>query len=269
MRSSFFYGKNRLLNINFSLSFRQNAVAAWENFRFRALCGRIFRTKKRGLHEEETFIEEILIAKACGGVLLLSNLSLVSIGFSAWSIGTVTTGEAEINVSAADLIDINNYFVFEGTPSVFEYTSEGIANDHVIDSSLKNQEGYISIPFQIDVKSRKIADHMGEGASSLKLRTILVDKNDSLDFFGSCSITESKLATNVSGAFDDSDYSFVSINNPFSNKELTSTFDFSSFPYMNEQKAYFSVRYKVSFTTANFKSAYSSAKGSFKFSFKA
>lgn len=221
------------------------------------------------MHEEETFIEEILIAKACGGVLLLSNLSLVSIGFSAWSIGTVTTGEAEINVSAADLIDINNYFVFEGSPSVFEYTSEGIANDHVIDSSLKNQEGYISIPFQIDVKSGKIADHMGEGASSLKLRTILVDKNDSLDFFSLCSITESKLATNVSDTFIETDYTLVSSENPSSNKELTSTFDFSTFPYANMQKAYFSVRYKVSFTTANFKSAYSSASGSFKFSFKA
>lgn len=214
-------------------------------------------------------LKKFLSRRLAGGVLLLSNLSLVSIGFSAWSIGAVTTAEAEINVSAADLIDINNYFVFEGTPSVFEYTNEGIANDHVIDSSLKNQEGYISIPFQIDVKSGKIADHMGEGASSLKLRTILVDKNENLDFFSLCSITESKLASNASGEFEDSDYSLVSLENPSLNKELTSTFDFSSFPYMNEKKACFSVRYKVSFTTANFKSAYSSAGGSFKFSFKA
>lgn len=119
------------------------------------------------------------------------------------------------------------------------------------------------------MKFGKIADHMGEGASSLKLRTILVNKNDSLEFFSLCSITESKLATNVSGTFNESDYTLVSSDNPSSNKELTSTFDFSSFPYMNEQKAYFSVRYKVSFTTANFQSAYSSANGSFKFSFKA
>lgn len=208
-------------------------------------------------------------SKFLGGLLFLSNISLISVGFSAWSIGAVTTGEAQINVSAADLIDINNYFVFEGTPSVFEYTSEGIANDHVIDSSLENQEGYISIPFQIDVKSGKIADHMGEGTSSLKLRTILIDKNDSLDFFGLCSITESKLAANVSATFNESDYTIVSTDNPSLNKELTSTFAFSSFPYSNMQKAYFSVRYKVSFTTANFKSAYSSASGSFKFSFKA
>lgn len=214
-------------------------------------------------------LKKFLSQRLAGGVLLLSNLPLVSIGFSAWSIGAVTTGEAEINVSAADLIDINNYFVFEGSPSVFEYTSEGIANDHVIDSSLKNQEGYISIPFQIDVKSGKIADHMGEGVSSLKLRTILVDKNDSLDFFRLCSITESKLATNVSDTFIETDYTLVSSENLSSNKELTSTFDFSIFPYANMQKAYFSVRYKVSFTTANFKSAYSSASGSFKFSFKA
>lgn len=97
----------------------------------------------------------------------------------------------------------------------------------------------------------------------------MVDKNDSLDFFGSCSITESKLAANVSNTFEESDYAFISSENPSSNKELASTFDFSSFPYMNVQKAYFCVRYKVSFTTANFKSAYSSVSGSFKFSFKA
>ena len=67
MRSSFFEWQNRLLNINFSLPFRQNAVAVWENFRFRTLCGRIFLTKKRGLHEEETFTEKAHNAKACGG----------------------------------------------------------------------------------------------------------------------------------------------------------------------------------------------------------
>ncbi|MDD7181839.1 MAG: hypothetical protein PUH92_06935 [Bacilli bacterium] len=49
-------------------------------------------------------LKKFLSRRLAGGVLLLSNLSLVSIGFSAWSIGAVTTGEAQINVSAADII---------------------------------------------------------------------------------------------------------------------------------------------------------------------
>lgn len=84
------------------------------------------------MHEEETFVEEILIAKACGGVLLLSNLSLVSIGFSAWSIGAVTTGEAQINVSAAGIVDVNSYINY-GTATVFGYCRDGIiSNDTIV-----------------------------------------------------------------------------------------------------------------------------------------
>lgn len=96
------------------------------------------------MHEEETFIEEILIAKACGGVLLLSNLSLVSIGFSAWSIGAVTTAEAEINVSAADLIDLNKLFEIQ-TPRMFSYGSYGIIRDETIVS-----DGYVHFPVLIN-----------------------------------------------------------------------------------------------------------------------
>lgn len=41
------------------------------------------------------------------GVLFLSNLSLISIGFSAWSIVGAASAEAQIQVSAADVIDLN------------------------------------------------------------------------------------------------------------------------------------------------------------------
>lgn len=41
-----------------------------------------------------------------GGVLFLSNISLISIGFSAWSISGAASAEAQIQVSAAD---VNNF----------------------------------------------------------------------------------------------------------------------------------------------------------------
>lgn len=216
------------------------------------------------------FIEEIYIAKACGGGLLfLSNISLISIGFSVWSIGGVTAGEAQISVTVDDLIDINQYFEFGGSPKFFDYTSDGIANDYVVDASAETQEGYIEIPFQINVKSGKIADHLAEGAASLRIKTVLVDKNENLDFFSFCTIAEAKLASSSTGSFAEADFKYASPSNSSASKELTSTFDLSQFDYLSATKAFFSVRYKVTFVTSDFKSAYSSAGGSFRFSFKA
>lgn len=63
-------------------------------------------------------LKKFLSRRLAWGVLLLSNLSLISIGFSAWSISAVTTAEAEINVSAADLIDLNKLFEIQ-TPRRF------------------------------------------------------------------------------------------------------------------------------------------------------
>lgn len=71
------------------------------------------------------------------GVLFLSNISLISIGFSAWSISGAASTEAQIQVSAADVIDLNQYFTFIESPTIFECTSEGIVNDYTIDTSAK------------------------------------------------------------------------------------------------------------------------------------
>lgn len=203
-----------------------------------------------------------------GGLLFLSNISLISIGFSAWSIGGVTSAEAQIQVSAADVIDLNQYFIFVDSPTFFEYTSDGIVNDYVVDTAAKTQEGYIKVPFRIDVKTGKIRDHLASGATGFKLGTTLVDKNTGFDFFSVASAPEVKLACKNSNSFSDSDFSNVSSSNTAANKELNSTFDLNSFPYLDLSKAYFVASYKISFTTDNFKSAYNSASGSFRFSFK-
>lgn len=129
------------------------------------------------MHEEETFVEEILIAKACGGVLLLSNLSLVSIGFSAWSIGAVTTGEAQINVSAAGIVDVNSYINY-GTATVFDYCRDGIiSNDTIV------THGDIIVNFTINLNDSndKIANHL-DGATSFSLATTFT--NGSVDVSG-------------------------------------------------------------------------------------
>lgn len=204
------------------------------------------------------------------GVLFLSNLSLISIGFSAWSIVGAASAETQIQVSAADVIDLNQYFTFVDSPTIFEYTSDGLVKDYVVGA--ETLEGYIKIPFRIDVKSGKICDHLEKGKTGFLLRTILVDKNQNLDLYSVCTATEVVLAmSNQSNSFSDSDYSIASSSDFVSSKELNSTFDLSTFSYLNDSLAYFSVKYKIKFNISNFKTdVYDKlSNGSFRFSFKA
>ena len=79
-----------------------------------------------------------------GGLLFLSNISLISIGFSAWSIGGVTSAEAQIQVSAADVIDLKNIFQIQ-KPEMFQYCPYGIVRDETLVSN-----GYIYFPLVIN-----------------------------------------------------------------------------------------------------------------------
>lgn len=47
-----------------------------------------------------------------GGLLFLSNISLISIGFASWTIGGAISADAEIKVTVEDLVDLNSYFDF-------------------------------------------------------------------------------------------------------------------------------------------------------------
>lgn len=100
------------------------------------------------------------------GVLLLSNLSLISIGFSAWSISAVTTTEAQINVSATGIVDVNNYINY-GTATIFNYCRDGIiSNDTIV------TEGDVVVNFTISLNdpNDRIANHL-DGAASFSLAT--------------------------------------------------------------------------------------------------
>lgn len=89
-------------------------------------------------------LKKLITQKLAGGVLLLSNISLVSIGFAAWSMGSVAAVEAQLDVSAADLIDLNKLFEIQ-TPQMFSYGSYGIIRDETIVS-----DGYVHFPVLIN-----------------------------------------------------------------------------------------------------------------------
>lgn len=118
-------------------------------------------------------LKKFLSRRLAGGVLLLSNLSLISIGFSAWSIGAVTTGEAQINVSAAGIVDVNSYINY-GTATVFDYCKDGIiSNDTIV------TEGDVVVNFTINLNdsSDKIANHL-DGAASFSLTTTFTNGSE-------------------------------------------------------------------------------------------
>ena len=114
--------------------------------------------------------------------------------------------------------------------------------------------------------------HLSSNRTGFTLGTVLVDRNQNLDLFSVCSAADVKLAiSNSTSEFSETDYIVVSQSNAAANKELSSSFDLSTFPYLDESLVYFSVRYKVNFNVTDFKKeVYEKlSNGSFRFSFKA
>lgn len=94
-----------------------------------------------------------------GGVLFLSNISLISIGFSAWSIVGAASAEAQIQVSAADVVDLSKYFIFNQSEDTIDnngalaHTVTFNYNDYgVVDNGLITKKG--SFTFWMAVKLR-------------------------------------------------------------------------------------------------------------------
>ena len=83
-------------------------------------------------------------SRICGGLLFLSNIALFSVGFSAWSIGGAASAEAQIPVSAEDVIDLENIFQIQ-QPEMFQYSPYGIVRDETLVSN-----GYIYFPLIIN-----------------------------------------------------------------------------------------------------------------------
>lgn len=89
-----------------------------------------------------------LASSLSGGILFLSVISLVSVGFSTWTIGN-NDANATFNISADDVDGTNKYFFFNeylGTiddpsvtnpPVLFEYNDYGIIDNGVVTSQGK------------------------------------------------------------------------------------------------------------------------------------
>lgn len=217
------------------------------------------------MHEEETFIEEILIAKACGGVLLLSNLSLVSIGFSAWSIGAVTTGEAQINVSAAGIVDVNSYINY-GTATIFDYCKDGIISN---DTIVTNGDVIVNFTINLNDSNDTIANHL-DGATSFLLATTFTNGSEEVSAIFSTYL--SSVTLSASSSQNDVDYRLSPTKREDDgSKTCKTTFQISD--VLDNSHAYFKVKYsfeKMPIGDDFNKQVYAKLNhGSFWFNFKA
>ena len=127
-----------------------------------------------------------------GGLLLASSISLVSIGFSTWSI--CDRADADINIAADDVIEEQ---VVSIKTAIYNFSigPDGLVIDHTISSS-----GTMTIGFSIDnVKASSYLSSNG----GYKATITLLDKTNTtfLTYVGgkpTCSIASSSVSDNSS-----------------------------------------------------------------------
>lgn len=197
-----------------------------------------------------------------GGLLLLSNISLISVGFSAWSIGTVGSAEIPITVAVEDVIDINRYIHYSNEADIFEFCRDGIMSDGMI---VPNGDAIVNFEVVLDDASDKMRNHLSDGASSISIKTSFITGNISFlaPYLDSVSLSVSDIGFSDSFAFTSSD-----------NQNDGRTFDsnFHSSIGLDSSHLYFRTKFSFKFPTGDdfYSNVYTKMNGNrFFFSFKA
>lgn len=212
------------------------------------------------------------------GIILLCTFSLVSVGFSTWYSGIGENQQASVSLEMGEIIDKNSFFTFEGDPdlSEFDFIETAMLRTNQSDSDYNVADpnynlGYITIPFQMDAKDKKLSDYLGTDSSSITIRSFLIDKTSKHQIFNYGSVTNGTLTYSTSSTFDNP--TTLTQSSLFSStNERGCDFTITNFTYLNESKVYFKVRLEITFTpTTNFKTdIYDNLDdGVFKFAFRA
>jgi len=138
-------------------------------------------------------------------LLFLTSISIVSIGFSSWSITAESTAELNGNIQVDNVISSDKYVYLDKTKgdnntgiSCFKYQEYGYMNS---DLSAVSSKGYIKAYFTLDLKMCQelfIGDYKSiqldltlkyteDTATSLNLFKYSIDENGSQDINSSCS----------------------------------------------------------------------------------
>lgn len=179
------------------------------------------------------------------GVLFLSNISLISIGFSAWSISGAASAKAQIQVSAADVIDLKNIFQIQ-KPEMFKYCPYGIVRDETLVS-----DGYIFFPLVINTSDEDFSKLLSSD-NSLSF-DFEITNNSTFGIFNDSYLEKSDDGTyNAFYSFDKSDFSSnyaSSVKCNVSNQMATSRFIIENTDGLFEtNQIYFKIRLGFSFT---------------------
>lgn len=179
------------------------------------------------------------------GLLFLSNISLISIGFSAWSISGAASAEAQIQVSAADVIDLKNIFQIQ-KPEMFQYCPYGIVRDETLVS-----DGYIFFPLVINTSDEDFSKLLSSD-NSLSFDFEIIN-NSTFGIFNDSYLEKSDDGTyNAFYSFDKSDFSSnyaSSVKCNISNQMATSRFIIENTDGLFENnQIYFKIRLGFSFT---------------------
>lgn len=213
------------------------------------------------------------------GILLLCTFSLVSVGFSAWYSGIGENQYAKVSLEVGDIIDKNSFFTFEGDPdlSEFDYIETAMLHTNSADSDYDVADpnynvGYITIPFQMDAKEKRISDYLGTDSSTpITVRSFLIDKTSKHLIFNYSSVTQGTLTYSTSSTFDNP--TSLAQSSLFSSANGSGCdFTINNFAYLDQSKVYFKARFEIKFTpTTNFKTdIYDNLdNGVFKFAFRA
>lgn len=126
-------------------------------------------------------------------VFALSTLSMVSVGFSMWTISGAGSGDYNIGLDADDLFDATSLFSIH-KPEMFSYCEYGIVRDETIVS-----DGYIYFPITIQTGNENF-DRIKNSETGDVSFIVSVTNKSVLDIFNSSflSQTDGKIATSYS-----------------------------------------------------------------------
>ena len=194
---------------------------------------------------KKTLIEKLKTEFLGGGLLFLCNLSLITVGFSAWAIEGVGIASLPVSVEVQDVVDLNDIFLIQ-EPRMFQYGSHGIIRDETIVS-----DGYVYFPILIQTTHQDYAKVRKNDDGSLPF-SVSISNVGGFDLFNESYLSRSSEGV-VDGAYSagNSEYSEECPNafsSSISGNVITASLSLSSDGGLLSQNVYLMLAFHFSFS---------------------
>lgn len=172
-----------------------------------------------------------------GGLLLLSSLSLVSIGFSTWSIGS-GNADGSIYLGADSITDYSSYVTIHTNPSFFKFAKSGL----VVDDTIVYKA---SATFEYDVAIKDGLAKENGGLSQIGFDVELIDKGT----FGLISATYMGSSPNIAIKSDFSSGTISNQTSSFITNGVKTSFTYNSSSLVAVNSIKYSLSYSFDFSS--------------------